>query len=263
MPEALVQFFLSILDSIKENLVNKVVGWIINGAITFFSVKAATHHYYDGTKVLVSKGIMELELRSLLGLDHGEEIPDYAQAIFVKYGGRCLLPCKENHCKFLNRIRKTIAVVGGDKNEVSSFRPRNYGVLGVANLLRTPVIYDFTNKKLYQYLRGDIKELHVDKRDDGIYYKSSAEEVQLSGCETGRDVMMAFPLASKGRLVGGLTFDMLVGEKTIFQKMDSSEGQEMSTGKKDRNIKAVKEAMRASNILVNAYFKKKGDGCYD
>ena len=209
-------------------------------------------------------GIMGLELRSLLGLNHGEEIPDYAQAIFVKYRGLCLYPCQKNQCKLFWRIRKTITFVGGDRNEVSQFRPRNYGVLGVANMLRTPVIYDFINKKLYQYQRGDIKELTIVVKDDATYYQlSHNKEIQISAGDTGRDTMMAFPLTNKGKLIGGLTFDMMVGEKTIIQKIDTTKSQEEQNLQKDQNIKAIKEAMRASRILVNAYFKKKGDEYYD
>ena len=248
--------------TIRNYIIDNIINWIITGIITFISVKIATNKYYDFTKKQVSKGIMELGLRSLLKLEYDESIPDYAQAVFVKYKGRCYKTKKareNSYCKFGDKIRRTIEVVGGNKLEVSPFRPLNYGVLGVANYLSAPLLYDFRLHKLYMYKKGYITELCVIKEGSMFVYKINDRSLSLSNEETQRDVMLAIPLKSNGKLVGGITFDLKPGDKTIYQKYSDKDTEETKEQKTINNIKVFKEATRASFILINAYFKEKGD----
>ncbi|MCQ2462866.1 MAG: hypothetical protein MJ177_05610 [Clostridia bacterium] len=253
---------MSFQETVQDILVENIIDWIITAIITYFTVRAATRQYYDSTKRNVSKGIMELGLRSLLKLDHSEEIPGYAQTIFVEYRGRCFdfLHAKSNHCRIGTKIRKTVEVVGGNRDEVSDYRPINYGVLGVANKLKTPVLFDFNLKKLYKYSRESITEISVESGCEGeFYYVSNNDKILLMDEDTERDVMIALPLLSNHKLVGGVTFDLKAGEKTIYQKYCDDDDSDIKDDKDAKNIKVFKEAMRATKILANAYFKKKGD----
>lgn len=237
--------------------------WMFSGIITFFSVRIATGKYYNYTKRQVSKGIMELGLRSLLKLEYDEALPDYAQTVFVIYKGHRFFNKKDREkydCRFYERIRKTIAVVGGNKSEVSPFRPLNYGVLGIANKLSTPVIYDFKFHELYTYKKGAIKKLNtVVEQQKCKYVDDHENKFVLSRCETERDVMLAIPLRSCDRLVGGLTFDLKTGEKTLYRKYTDGEDIEEKEEKDAGNIRVFKEANRAATILINAFFKRKGE----
>lgn len=249
------------IQQICESVTNHFMDWIITAIITYFTVRIATHQYYDSTKRQVSKGIMELGLRALLSLNHNEEIPDYAQIIFVKYSGRCLNPfkAKDHKCTFFCRIRRTIEVVGGNRNEVSDYKQLNYGVLGVANQIRTPVLYDFKRQELYQYRKGNIIRINVFRKNNGVYCKVGNKEKELCDLDTDRDVMIALPLISNRKLVGGITFDLRPGDKTLYQKYNQDDSDEEKTQKDLINIKVFKEAIRTANILANAYFKKKGE----
>ena len=130
---------MDILNRIISVFIANGIDWVITALITYFTVRYATRQYYNKTKIMVAKNIMELGLRALLKLDYNEELPDNAKVIFVEYKGRCYKIKKKRtsgrECRFFEEIRRTIATVGGDTMGVSPYRPRNYGVLGVANSL--------------------------------------------------------------------------------------------------------------------------------
>lgn len=240
-------------------ILNHAPEWLISSVITFITVNKAKYKYYDATKKEVSKGIMELGLRSLLKLDHEEAIPDYAQAIFVKYKGRTF-KIDDPYCKFGERIRKTVVVVGGNRSEVSNYRALDYGVLGVANSNESLILYDFHLHRLYRYKKGRMTELEVfQKGKDYCYRTYKGTIIKLGKNDSNRDVMIAIPLKSSGKLVGGLTFDLGVGDKSLYQKFEETDSMEKKQIKESTNIKVFMEAYRCSRILVNAYFKTEGD----
>ena len=138
-----------LIEGIKDVCIDKGIDWIITAIITYFSARYATRCYYDKTRVMVAKNTMEQGLRALLKLTCDEKLPDNAKVIFVEYKGRCwdIRKCKkeESDCHFGGRIRKTVAAVGGDIMGISAFKPRDYGVLGLANELGKPVLFNFQN----------------------------------------------------------------------------------------------------------------------
>ena len=252
----------SFLTTVWDLVLKNGVDWIITAVVTFFSVRIATNRYYNATKKQVTKGFMEQGLRELLNLGNNDALPLDAQVILVKYSGRCYRVKNDNKCTFFEKIRKTINSVGGNPMTVSTYRPRNYGVLGVANILKTPVLFDFQNGELYLYERGKIiKNKNIVFEDGKYYYNTETETVFLSNKETTRDVMIAIPLIieKSKKIVGGVTFDLTIGAKTIYQKILEDDDNEIKKTKTDNNIKVFNDALRTSNNIINAYFKKKGD----
>lgn len=260
-----------LIESLWNKLVNIIIengfDWIITGIITYFTVKYATRQYYNKTKIMVAKNTMEQGLRAVLKLNYNEELPDNAKVIFVEYKGRCynvkkigLNKLEEKECLFFEKIRKTVTSVGGDTMGVSSYRPREYGVLGVANALMKPVLFNFQSGELYKYDAGQFIELQTQL--EGTKYKyisSNKRKKELSETDSARDVMIAIPIEHNGKLVGGLTFDMAIGSKTIYQNILASDSEDVKKTKEENNTKVMKEVKRTANNLVNAYFKKKGE----
>lgn len=256
----------AILDTIRQALLANGIDWLITAIITFFTVKSATRRYYDSNKVRVARGFMEQGLRALLTLKYYEDIPASAQAIFVEYKGISWSLIEKEKCKFGDKIRKTITVVGGNRTEVSDYRPRNYGVLGVANYLRLPVLYDFQKKNLYKYERGKIRSISVKETDSGYYYldedksKKKSIKIFISKKKTSRDIMIALPLKYNGKMVGGVTFDFAVGSKTVYQKKEdnSTLSEEELKQMEDNNVLVFKNCEQTAQNLITAFFDRKG-----
>lgn len=253
---------MDILNRIISVFIANGIDWVITALITYFTVRYATRQYYNKTKIMVAKNIMELGLRALLKLDYNEELPDNAKVIFVEYKGRCYKIKKKRtsgrECRFFEEIRRTIATVGGDTMGVSPYRPRNYGVLGVANSLKKSVLFNFQNGELYQYDYGKFVKLDTEKNGNTYIYKTVDGEIkELSEVGTARDIMIAIPIVSNGKLLGGVTFDMQIGAKTIYQNIQETDTKEIKVKKEQDNIRVMKDVRRTANNLVNAYFKKK------
>ncbi len=254
----------NIIDKIVSVFVEHGIDWVITAIITYFTVRYATRQYYNKTKVIVAKNTMEQGLRALLRLNYNEELPDNAKVIFVEYKGRCYKIGKRKtsgkECNFLGKIRKTVATVGGDTMGVSAYRPRDYGVLGVANELTKPVLFNFQNGELYKHDCGKFVKLDTEKDGNTYIYKAvDGEKKELSEVGTVRDIMIAIPIVSNGKLVGGITFDMQVGAKTIYQNFEETDTEQIKYKKEQDNNKVIREVRRTANNLVNAYFKKKGE----
>lgn len=254
----------TVLNGIICAFAQNGIDWAITAIITYFTVRYATRQYYNKTRIMVAKNTMEQGLRALLKLDYNEELPDNAKVIFVEYKGRCYTITKKNRsrtdCDFFEKIRRTVAAVGGDTMGVSPYRPRDYGVLGVANALMKPVLFNFQNGELYNYEFGKFVKLSTVKKGNSYMYKApSGEEKELSETDTARDIMIAIPIESNGKLVGGVTFDMQVGAKTLYQNIEVSDTEEIKIKKEQNNSKVMKSVRRTANNLVSAYFKKKGE----
>ncbi len=71
--------------------------------------------------------------------------------------------------------------------------------------------------------------------------------------------MIAIPLIieKSKKIVGGVTFDLTIGAKTIYQKILEDDDNEIKKTKTDNNIKVFNDALRTSNNIINAYFKKR------
>ena len=262
MTDLIISFGSELVNVVIENGID----WFITCFMTYFTVKYATRQYYGKTKVMVAKNIMEQGLRTVLMLNYNEELPDNAKVIFVEYKGRCYnikkLSAKkeDNECIFGEKIRKTVATVGGDTMGVSAYRPREYGVLGLANTLKKPVLFNFQNGELYKYESGKFIELKTTQDGNTYNYKlSDSQTKELSKVGSSRDVMIAIPIFNHEKLVGGLTFDMEIGAKTIYQNILPNDLDETKKEKENNNIKVMKDVKRTAENLTNAYFKKKGE----
>lgn len=246
-------FFLNI----RSYLTTHFFDWLITAIITFITVRSATQRYYNENKVEISKNAMEQGLRALLKLRYDEILPSSTQVIFVEYKGRYWGIKEKNKCSFFNKIRKTITTVGGNPMRVSPYRPLNYGVLGVANHLNLPIVFDFQNGKLSIFDRGNIRAIEVKDQDEKYYYETTDKKMMyLSDKKTSRDIMIAIPISSHGKQVGGLTFDLAVGSKTLYQKEDTSDTSETREAKTENNIKVFEESLRTAHSLLRTYFNK-------
>lgn len=242
----------------KDYLTSHFFDWLITAIVTYFTVRSATRHYYNENKIEISKGVMEQGLRALLKLRYDESLPSSSQVIFVEYRGRCWKIHDDNLCKFCERIRKTVTSVGGNPMRVSPYRPLNYGVLGVANQLNLPVLYDFQNGMLYKFDRGSIYQIAISEKDSKYYFQSDNKEYMfLSNKETTRDIMIAIPISISGKQVGGLTFDLAVGSKTLYQKEIETDDADTKALKESNNIKVFEESLRTARSLVRTFFNSK------
>ena len=142
---------------------------------------------------------------------------------------------------------------------ISAFKPRDYGVLGLANELGKPVLFNFQNGKLYKYDNGKFIKLETEEYNGKYVYVLKNYRKELTPIETARDVMIAVPIAANGKLLGGVTFDMHIGAKTIYQNVDENDSEKIKAQKKQNNIKVMQEVVRTANNLIDAYFKKKGE----
>lgn len=260
-----MEWIFTIWEKVKNAFLGNGIDWILTGIITYFTTRSATRQYYDRNKAKVACKIMEQGLRAMLRLDSSEKLPDNAKVIFVEYKGRCLKIKRKNsstkECGFLQRIRRTVACVGGDTLGVSSYRPINYGVLGIANVACRPILYDFNKGELYKYENGDIKRLET-IQENGFYYyqKNASERVEISSVDTSRDTMIAVPIGRNEKLLGGVTFDMKAGPKTIYQRITSNDSAEIAKEKNKVNKGVMQEARITAENLLAAYFDKIGEG---
>ena len=155
---------------------------------------------------------------------------------------------------------ETVAIVGGDVTGVSTCRPREYGVLGIANYFKRPVIFNFQNGDLFKYEPEQFKK--VDTKIEGDRYivtLPNGTEKEVSEKNTSRDIMIAAPIEYHGKLIGGITFDMRVGAKTIYQNICEQAPIYKQHETLENNIKVFKEVRRTVNHLIEAYFKNKED----
>lgn len=142
------------------SLITSNIGdWIVTGIITFFSVKLATKKYYrQNTEALLSEALSN-EIRRLMRVDAKEKLPDSSLAVFVEYKGKIEEKMSEKGAQKGDPARQTIISIGGNSNNTSKTNPRDYGVLGVANRTKYPVLVDFQEKKVYYYHWGKVHEL--------------------------------------------------------------------------------------------------------
>lgn len=258
-----------LIQNIKNILISAFVDnffdWIITAIITYFTVRYATRQYYGKVKVVVVKNIMEQGLRALFKLRYDQDLPETAKVIFVEYKGRCYKPNLKRKklikdCSFFDKIRKTIAVVGGDTTGVSTYRPRDYGALGVANILQKPVVYNFRNGELYKYDNGKFYKLNTFLENDKYVFKTEREgKIIISNKKTSRYTMIAFPIEYNKKLVGGITFDICTDENTLYQYINFNDKPKIKKQKENNNLKVIKEVKRTANSIKDAYFKKKGE----
>lgn len=208
----------------------------------------------------------------MLNLVYGEPLPDTAKVIFVEYGKRSIFLRRKQIEKLKKvgyrgrslraNLRKTIAVCGNSKMDISSYKPINYGVLGVANILESIVAFDFNSGELYKFTNGEIVNIpvHLDQEE---YYclEIDSETYRLSHKnESERAVMIAVPIIegfSGSPLLGGITFDMQPGEKTLYQKIASDDSSEQKKFKEDINKKVFQSAKTTAECLKTTYFKRK------
>ena len=163
---------LQLFDHVKNYILTNLADWLIGAIVAFISVRIATRDYYIENRLEVAKRIMEQTLSELLEIKYNQKMPSQAQAIMVKYGGHCFVVDERSKCKFGEKIRKTVAVVGGNTSDVSRIRPLYYGVLGVANELGVPMLYDFANKgKMCKYEKGQVIDIeNLERDEDSVYY---------------------------------------------------------------------------------------------
>ncbi len=259
--ESVVSKVLGLVPVISAVVSDHFVDWLITAVITYFTVKSATRQFYYKNRIKTSKNIMEQGLGALLNLQYNENLPESAQAIFVAYKGRYWGTRRRNHCKFFDRIRKTITSVGGNSMRVSPYRPRDYGVLGVANQLNLPVQYDFQNGELNFFDRGKIYPCSsvVLNGEKYYYVNEEREQFYLSNKETTRGIMIAIPISKNGKQIGGLTFDLAVGSKTLYQKINEDDSEEIRNKKNNMNKKVFQDSLDTAMKLIDAFFVEKGD----
>ena len=110
---------LQLFDHVKNYILTNLADWMIGAIVAFISVRIATRDYYIENRLEVAKRIMEQTLSELLEIKYNQKMPSQAQGIMVKYGGRCFVVDERSKCKFGEKIRKTVAVVGGNTSDVS------------------------------------------------------------------------------------------------------------------------------------------------
>lgn len=245
-----------------EGLKAHFIDWIITAVITFFSVKSATKQYYYYNRKTTAKNILELGLRLMFSLDYSEPLPDSAKAIFVEYGKSSALLFREqfraSNCekRGINDLRKTVTSCGNLNMEISKFRPRDYGVLGLANKKSEPLLFDFNRGQLFSFKAGKIVEYQV--MEENNFYV--AEGHILSKKENQRSVMIAIPIIedySGSKAFGGVTFDMVPSVKTIYQEPKQDDTEEIKQRKYEANKKVFEIAVITAGFLKTAYFSKK------
>lgn len=267
MLDTLTGIYTNICNSISTH----VIDWIITAVITFFTVKSATRQFYYTTRVEISKSIMRFGIESMLNLVYAEPLPDTAKVIFVEYGKRSLFLSRKQVGKLKNvgykgrsirpNLRKTIAVCGNSQMEISSYKPVNYGVLGAANLLESMVAFDFNTGELFRFVNGEIKTMDVITQEDGYYITIESATVKLADKKnTERAIMIAVPIIegfSGSPLLGGVTFDMEPGAKTLYQKIKPNDSDDEKKKKEEMNKKVFQSAKTTADCLKTTYFQKK------
>lgn len=267
MLKLLIEIYTSICHSVSTHIVD----WIITSVITFFTVRAATKQFYYKNRVKISESIMRFGIESMLNLVYAEPLPDTAKVIFVEYGKRSLFLSRKQIKKLRKvgyagrsihpNLRKTIAVCGNSQMDISSYKPVDYGVLGAANRLEAIVAFDFKNGELYRFINGEIKAMDVTVKDDGYYLTIDSNTVKLaSNTETERGVMIAVPIIkdfSGSPLLGGITFDLEPGNKTLYQKINPDDSDEEKKKKGETNKMVFQSAKTTADCLKTTYFQKK------
>ena len=205
---------------------------------------------------------MQQGLKRILGK---EIIPANAKSILVENKGVVLFRWKKYKATHpFSLLRKTICTVGGMENSTSTARARFWGVLGLAYLKKSVVVYDFREHTLLLYDVGIIKsevEERINKRNKKEYYfqediDGRIREGFLSDEQTGRNIMIAIPLVIKGnhseKIVGGVTFD--VDCEIEEQSTANNRKKYLIRDSEDDIIELCKELNDIGSNIVNAYF---------
>lgn len=240
---------LQLFDHVKNYILTNLADWMIGAIVAFISVRIATRDYYIENRLEVAKRIMEQTLSELLEIKYNQKMPSQAQAIMVKYGGHCFVVDERSKCKFGERIRKTVAVVGGNTSDVSRIRPLYYGVLGVANELGVPMLCDFANKgKMCKYEKGQVIDIeNLERDEDSVYYTvRPGKKLFVAKINSARKFMMAIPISCNGKLVGGITFD--------FTGEEFNDNEEFAKSKCEEAFNVCSDV---AEDLALAYFNKK------
>lgn len=256
----LKSFISAVLDSIADHYID----WLVTAVITFFSVKLATKKYYrQNTRSLLSEALSN-EVRRLMQVDATEKLPDSSLAVFVEYKGKLKQDMPEKGAEKGDPARQTIVSIGGDQNNTSEINPRDYGVLGVANHNRYPVLVDFQNRIVYYYHLGKVYELKENEPDSHKKYwevNVDLENVTVTNHivakkETHREAMIALPIVCSGKLVGGITFDVPLGSPAYTPIPSNA-----TEAEKSKAREAIATVLRQTNIvteeIVKIYFKPK------
>lgn len=245
-----------LLESIKDHFLD----WAVTAVITFFTVKKASRQYYHGIRKKVAKNIMERGLLSMFNLNYSEPLPTTAKAIFVEYGKSSIFfSNRQLHgslCKRrgLHDVRKTVTFCGNSQMEVSAYRPVDYGVLGAANIIQKPLLFDFQHGKLMAFSATGIERLEVVVKDGCFYHK----EHELSRNNNQRAVMIAVPIIegfSGSKRLGGITFDIEPSDKTIYQEIQPEDDENTKARKNRDNKKVFEVAVTTADYLKTAYFQ--------
>lgn len=253
--------FCTVIKTIISSIQEHFFDWLITAIITYFTVKASTKQYYYRTRKKIATGVMELGLRSMMNLQYSERLPDTAKAIFVEYGKSSLFMSKEKlkNCKCSKRrianLRKTVASVGNSEMDISLFRPKEYGVLGLANKRRKALLFDFCKGHLFEFSNGKITQLNV--QEETYFIFEHHKLAKINGND--RSVMIAVPILesySGSRLLGGVTFDFAPGEKTVYKEILPEDDEKTKTEKTMANKKVFESAINTARYLRIAYFQK-------
>lgn len=247
------------------SLVTSNIGdWIVTGAITFVSVRLATKKYYrKNTDALLYEALCN-EVRRLLQMEAGAALPDDSLVVFVEYKGELEEDMLDKGAHKGDPARETIISIGGDSRNTSSINPRDYGVLGIANYTKYPVLVDFQARKVYYYHWGRVHTLSaVDLPDNDKYWGVNIhiETVAVDGHvvakkETHRGVMIALPIIHDGNLVGGITFDVPRNCSAYKPIPDSAPDTEKAEGlEKITNV--LRQADFVTREVKKIYFKVK------
>lgn len=258
--------WLSSLGNIFPGFVSEhLADWLLTGVITFFTTRFATREFYEKNRKAIAESILLNSLRELLRLPPSEPLPKNAKVIFVEYRGRCFKLKKahreELKCRFGEKTRRTVVKKGRDVSDISSCRPVNFGVLGVANLEKRPVIYNFASRKLYLYNHGRFRELKTEKIGNSTYYTAKGKKIELSSGTSDRDTMIAVPIVEYETLYGGITYDMYNTslDNPVYQEILDSDTDEIRKTKLKNNEDSLTIATDTATSLITVYFKKKSE----
>ena len=250
---------------IWELIQSHIFDWIITGVVTYFTVRSATKNYYYKSRKQVAHNIMELGLRSMYTLPYSEALPNTAKVIFVEYGKHSLLMtpkqletslCAE---RGLFNLRETVTSCGNSMMDISKYRPKDYGVLGLANKKGRVLVFDFAQGQLWQFLHGNLSSLDV--QTVGNYYKHGAHVLSKT---TGNDrkIMIAVPIIKDyngSKLLGGVTFDIEPSDMTVFRTIDENDPADVKKEKLLSNKRVIEVAVNTALYLKTAYFNEKGE----
>lgn len=247
------------------SLVTSNIGdWIVTGAITFISVRLATKKFYrQNSNALLSEALCN-EVRRLLQMEAGTALPDDSLVVFVEYKGELEEDMLDKGAHRGEPARQTIISIGGNSRNTSPTNPRDYGVLGIANYTKYPVLVDFQERKVYYYHWGNVHTLSaIDLPGNDRYWGVNIhiETVDVDGHvvakkETHRGAMIALPIIHEGNLVGGITFDVPRNCSAYHPIPDSATDAEKAAG-----LEKIKNVLRQADFVTGEvkkiYFKVK------